>query len=112
MQNAIKALSELGVDIIIDDFGTGFASLTYLAEYPIDQIKIDRRFIANLVSNEKTQRIVESMMTFARAAGVDIVAEGVESEEQFELIRKMGCLKWQGHLIHPAKPVDELNELD
>lgn len=112
VQNAIKALSELGLDIIIDDFGTGFASLTYLAEYPIDQIKIDRRFIANLVSSEKTQRIVESMMTFARAAGVEVVAEGVESEEQFELIRKMGCLKWQGHLIHPAKPVDELNELD
>ena len=102
-------LSELGVDIIIDDFGTGFASLTYLAEYSIDPIKIDRRFIANLVSNEKTQRIVESMMTFAELAST-LSRKAWKAKSSLNLSED-GCLKWQSHLIHPAKPADELNEL-
>lgn len=108
----IQQLAGMGVGITIDDFGTGFASLSYMAEYPIDTVKIDRSFIRHVVENERTQQIIGSIVRLAHDAEVEVQAEGVEDKKQLELILQLGCLKWQGHLIHPAKPVDELINLD
>lgn len=105
-------LSQMGIKIIIDDFGTGFSSLTYLAEYPIDTVKIDRSLMGKITESERMQRIIAAMIKIAHEAGVAVIAEGIENEKQLELIQQLGCHNWQGHLIHPAKPVDELNHLD
>jgi len=112
INGTIQQLSQLGIAVIIDDFGTGFSSLNYLADYPIDTVKIDRSLVRSLTDNERTQRIVAAMIKIAKEAGVEVIAEGIENERQLELILQLGCQKWQGHLIHPAKPVGELINLD
>jgi len=104
----LERIAALGVKITIDDFGTGFASLSFLNDYPIHKIKIDRTFVDEITLNNKTRRMVESIVKLAAEIGVEVQAEGIETEAQFELLAETGCHSWQGNLIHPAKPVNEL----
>lgn len=96
------ALSAEGYGVSLDDFGTGFASLTHIKSLPIDQIKIDRKFIADICESEQDLRIVESIIRIARPRDITIVAEGIENSSQHELLRHAGSLVGQGfHYYRP-----------
>ncbi|MCW2725461.1 MAG: hypothetical protein JWN35_2382 [Frankiales bacterium] len=104
----LSALKALGVGLALDDFGTGYSSLTYLRSFPVDMIKIDRSFVAGLGSNGDDSSIVASLVSLATSVGVTVVAEGVETVEQQELLRSLGCPLGQGFLWSPAVPASEL----
>lgn len=95
----LNAIRELGVGIALDDFGTGFASLSYLIDLPITRIKLDRRFIAGVTDSTHCLNIVLSTVSLARGLDIDVTAEGVESEEQLDLLRATGCGSVQGYLL-------------
>ncbi|APH73404.1 EAL domain-containing protein [Aquibium oceanicum] len=101
-------LRQEGVKIAFDDFGTGFASLTHLIEFPVDIIKIDRNFIGPLADDARARSIVASIVGLARNLDLAIVAEGVETEEQRELLLAMGCNVAQGYLFSPAVSSEDL----
>ncbi|WP_246728317.1 putative bifunctional diguanylate cyclase/phosphodiesterase [Microvirga terricola] len=106
-----QALSDLrsrGVSISLDDFGTGFASLTHLKSYAIDEIKIDRSFIAGLNSNSDDQAIVRATLVLARSLKIKTVAEGLESEAQLRFLRTLGCDYGQGFFFSPAVPASQV----
>jgi diguanylate cyclase (GGDEF)-like protein/PAS domain S-box-containing protein len=99
----MSALRSLGVPLSIDDFGTGFSSLGYLERLPIDELKVDRSFVAPLGRRARANAIVESVVNLAHAVGLSVVAEGVEHPEQAALLREMGCDYAQGY--HFARPL-------
>jgi diguanylate cyclase (GGDEF)-like protein len=101
-------LRQEGVRIAFDDFGTGFASLTHLIEFPVDIIKIDRNFIKPLAEDARARSVVASIVGLARNLDLAVVAEGVETEEQRELLLAMGCNVAQGYLFAPAVPSGEI----
>ncbi len=96
-------LSKLGVGIHIDDFGTGYSSLSYLAELPVKTLKIDRSFVAKLADSESNTRVVQAIIALGKAMQLDIVAEGVETDQQYALVRRLGCDLVQGYFI--ARPM-------
>lgn len=95
----LEALKGLGISISIDDFGTGYSSLAYLQRFPVDQVKIDRSFVAALGTDDGTGPVVRAVIDLARALDLDIVAEGVEEPEQLAMLRTLGCDIAQGYLI-------------
>jgi diguanylate cyclase (GGDEF)-like protein len=98
----LRALRELGVRVSIDDFGTGYTSLSFLKRFPIDQLKIDRTFVAGVAGGAFDGAIVRAVTTLARGLGVRTVAEGVEEQEQFDRLRALDCDVVQGFLLcHP-----------
>jgi diguanylate cyclase (GGDEF)-like protein/PAS domain S-box-containing protein len=104
----LNTMRDMGVSIALDDFGTGFSSLTYLRQFPVKAIKIDRSFISGLGSNEDDTAIVASLISLGAAIGVDVVAEGVETAEQRDRLRALGCRFGQGFLWSPAVPAARL----
>lgn len=105
---ALSDLRRLGVSISLDDFGTGFASLTHLKMYTIDEIKIDRSFIAGLNSSSDDQAIVRATLVLARSLKIKTVAEGLESESQLRFLRTLGCDYGQGFFFSPAVPAGQV----
>jgi PAS domain S-box-containing protein len=104
----LTALKALGVQLALDDFGTGYSSLLYLKHFPVDTIKIDRSFVSGLGANEQDGVIVASTVSLAHRIGVTCVAEGVETVDQLELLRKMGCDYAQGYLFSRPLPAEAL----
>ena len=104
----LKELRELGVKVSLDDFGTGYSSLTYLRKMPIDNIKIDRSFIVNILSDGKEKRILSSIIELSRVIGLNITVEGIENEAQLEFVRDKGCDRAQGYLLARPAPAEEL----
>lgn len=102
-------LRDMGLAIAIDDFGTGYSSLSRLRQLPIDLIKIDRGFVANSDHDEKDARMVRIVVAMGQALGLDVVAEGVESETQASLLKDSGCIACQGFLFAEPKPADLLD---
>jgi EAL domain-containing protein (putative c-di-GMP-specific phosphodiesterase class I) len=98
---ALQALRNLGSRILIDDFGTGYSSLSYLKHLPIDTLKIDRAFVRDMVTNGNDAAIVRAIVGVAKSLGLMLVAEGIESEEQLNCLRKLGCESGQGFLVSP-----------
>ncbi|MEA2467919.1 MAG: two-component system, chemotaxis family, CheB/CheR fusion protein, partial [Thermoleophilaceae bacterium] len=92
-------LKELGVRLALDDFGTGYSSLTYVRRFPIDTLKIDRSFVDGIAGSSEDEAIVTAVLSMGRALGVDVVAEGVETEEQAARLRALGCTLAQGFLF-------------
>ncbi len=92
-------LRNLGVQLSIDDFGTGYSSLSYLQRFPIDTLKIDRSFVTQMMENEENIAIVRTIVALAQNLGMDVVAEGVETEDQLTLLRKLECENGQGFLF-------------
>ena len=95
----LTQLRELGVQLSIDDFGTGYSSLSYLQRFPIDTLKIDRSFVMQMMENEENLAIVRTIVALAQNLGMDVVAEGVETEDQLMLLRKLECENGQGYLF-------------
>jgi EAL domain-containing protein (putative c-di-GMP-specific phosphodiesterase class I) len=91
------------VGIAIDDFGTGYSGLAYLKRFPIDTVKIDQSFVRDLTVDPEDAAIVTAIVAMARSLDVDVVAEGVETEEQLEELKRLGCRRAQGYLL--ARPM-------
>jgi diguanylate cyclase (GGDEF)-like protein/PAS domain S-box-containing protein len=106
--NVLHQLRDLGVRVAMDDFGTGFSSLSYLQRFPFDKIKIDRCFIENVAEKDGSIAIVKAVIDIAKARSITTTAEGVETEQQRRLLRRLGCVEMQGYLISPAKPIGEI----
>ncbi|MDH3611750.1 MAG: EAL domain-containing protein [Gammaproteobacteria bacterium] len=100
-------LAEFGVGIHIDDFGTGYSSLSYLAELPVSTLKIDRSFVGKLADSESNTRVVQAIIALGKVMGLDIVAEGVETDQQYALVRRLGCDLVQGYFIAKPMPAEE-----
>ncbi|MEP7091086.1 MAG: EAL domain-containing protein [Nocardioidaceae bacterium] len=108
MTTTLEALSELGIRIAVDDFGTGYSSLLYLSRYPIDVLKIDCQFVAGIGKRQDDEAICASIISLAAAVGATSIGEGVETSEQYAVLRSLGCVQAQGFLWSPAVPIDEL----
>ncbi len=102
----INILKAIGLSLSIDDFGTGYSSLSYLKEIKIDEIKIDRSFVRGLPESPTDAKIVQTIISMAKAFGLEIIAEGVEREEQFKLLKEMGCDNFQGYLFSKPKKAE------
>ena len=104
----LEQLSQLGVVVAIDDFGTGYSSMSYLQRFPIDKLKIDRSFISDVASNAGDASIVRAIISLAHGLRLKVIAEGVESEEQLGILRRMGCDQYQGFFRSAAVPAAEI----
>jgi EAL domain-containing protein (putative c-di-GMP-specific phosphodiesterase class I) len=98
----LEELSRMGVLVSIDDFGTGYSSMSYLHRFPIDKLKIDRSFIKDLTRNSDAASIVKAIISLAHSLRLKVVAEGVETAEQLEQLRELGCDQFQGFYRSPA----------
>jgi len=107
-ERVVTRLRELGVRVSVDDFGTGSASLSFLARFPVDEVKIDRTFIATMVDSPETAAIVRATVDLAHDLGMTVVAEGVERPEQRAALVELGVGAAQGFLFHRPLPPDEL----
>ena len=105
---SLHRLNEIGVEISIDDFGTGYSSLAYLTTLPISELKIDRSFVRDLGLTPASTAIVKAIISLARALGLRVVAEGVESLRQMEALHKEGCWLMQGFLFSRPQPADDV----
>jgi EAL domain-containing protein (putative c-di-GMP-specific phosphodiesterase class I) len=111
LQNVIPSLhrlNEVGVEISIDDFGTGYSSLAYLTTLPISEVKVDRTFVRDLGITPQSSAVVTAIIALARALGLRVIAEGVETLRQMEVLHRLGCSLMQGFLFSKALPADEL----
>jgi EAL domain-containing protein (putative c-di-GMP-specific phosphodiesterase class I) len=107
----LKTLRELGVTIAIDDFGTGYSSLNYLARLPMDTLKVDRSFVLGMAQSPVNWTIVSTIISLAHSLGLKVVAEGVETEEQLNLLRLLKCDEMQGFLLSRPVASDEIASL-
>jgi len=104
---SLAALKTLGVRIAVDDFGTGYSSLAYLRRFPLDKLKIDQSFMRDIRTDNGehgNQAIASAIIALGHSLHLDVLAEGVETDEQLEVIRKLGCQQCQGYLFSPPLP--------
>nr|WP_236953611.1 GGDEF and EAL domain-containing protein [Jeotgalibacillus malaysiensis] len=106
----LNLFSEKGIRLSIDDFGTGFSAFVYLQDYPVHEIKIDREFIKVLTDNKKSKALVKTIIDLAGNLELSVIAEGVETPAQLDLLRELGCDYFQGYLISRPLPSDELEK--
>jgi EAL domain-containing protein (putative c-di-GMP-specific phosphodiesterase class I) len=106
----LNALRRLGVGIVVDDFGTGYAALTALKWLPLDGLKIDRSFVSNLVSSPTDATLATGLITIASGLAIQVMAEGVETVEQMRFLVRRGCQRMQGYLFGKPVPADEFVE--
>lgn len=107
----LTGLKDMGIQIAIDDFGTGYSSLGYLQRFPIDTLKIDRAFVVDLASKKESAALVKAIVAMADALGMNVVAEGVETLQQVELLQEYGCNIIQGYAISLPLPADKLKSV-
>lgn len=101
----LQELSEFGIGIYVDDFGTGYSSLSYLAQLPVQAVKIDRTFVAKLADSDTTVRVVQAIVALGQAMNLKVIAEGVESDQQYAIVRRLGCHSAQGFFVaEPMSP--------
>jgi diguanylate cyclase len=107
----LERLSEMGVLVSVDDFGTGYSSMSYLRRFPIDKLKIDRGFISQVTSRPEEASIVRAIISLAHSLKLKVVAEGVESTEQLDFLKRLGCDQYQGYHFSRALPSSQFEEL-
>ncbi|AEF99574.1 EAL domain-containing protein [Methylomonas methanica] len=106
----LNALKELGVRLSIDDFGTGYSSLAYLKRFPIDKLKIDQSFVRGLSDDINDREITATIIAMSRVLKLDVLAEGVETEQQLAFLRESGCDYYQGYWFHKPEPAADLQK--
>jgi len=106
----LHELKSMGLRVAIDDFGTGYSSLAYLKRFPLDILKIDRSFIMNIPEDQDNAAIATAIIAMAHSLNLEVIAEGVESREQYAFLRELGCDGVQGFLFSPALPKGEISE--
>jgi diguanylate cyclase (GGDEF)-like protein/PAS domain S-box-containing protein len=105
----LNLLRSMGVGIAIDDFGTGYSSMSYLKSFPITSLKIDRSFVTDLAANPADAGIVRAIVEMAHGSSLSVIAEGVETQDQFQLLQKYGCDEMQGYWVSRPLPVDGID---
>ena len=107
MREAIQRIREMGMHVAIDDFGTGYSTFSYIKELPADTVKIDMSFVRDIDVNENSRAIVKAIIALADTVGLNIVAEGIETEEQSKILHSLGCREGQGYFFSkPLSPID------
>ncbi|MCB1534238.1 MAG: EAL domain-containing protein [Rhodoblastus sp.] len=109
--NDLRELNRLGISIAIDDFGTGYSSLSYIKKLPVQRIKIDQSFVRNMTQDPNDSAIVRAIITLGRSLGLEVVAEGVETEKHLQGLREVGCEIVQGYLLGRPAPFAEVSKL-
>lgn len=107
----MHALKALGVGLSMDDFGTGYSSLSYLKQLPLDQIKIDQSFVRDIATNPNDAVMVTTIIDLAQNFRLNVIAEGVETEVQFDFLKKNGCMAYQGYFFSKPVPIDVFDNL-
>jgi EAL domain-containing protein (putative c-di-GMP-specific phosphodiesterase class I) len=107
----LQEYRDAGVEIAIDDFGTGYSSMAYLQKFHIDYLKIDQSYIRDICCNPAHKTITDTMILMAHKLGLKAIAEGIETQEQLDLLKKMGCDYGQGFLFSPALPPEQFESL-
>ena len=105
----LRSLAALGINLAIDDFGTGYSSLAYLSRLPIDTLKIDRNFVAQLGQEAESAAVVQTIIALAQALRLSVTAEGIERPEQASQLRALGCTRGQGFYFARPLPADEVD---
>ena len=104
-------LKAIGVKLALDDFGTGHANLNYLLKYPFDTLKIDKEFVTGIEPDTRSTKIVEGIISLAHNFGIEVLAEGVETQSQLDRLMQIGCDKIQGFFISPPVLAEEIPSL-
>ncbi len=107
----LGGLHTLGISLSMDDFGTGYSSLSNLHSFPFDVLKIDRSFVGRMAEGDQPLQIVRTIIELARVLGMDVVAEGIETRDQYRLLRQMGCRYGQGFLFAKPMPAEDVSRL-
>ena len=107
----MNTLKEIGVQFSLDDFGTGYSSLQYLKQLPLNQLKIDQSFVRDIATDSSDQAIVKTIIVMAQTLNLQVIAEGVETEEQRQLLIGGGCTNFQGYLFSKPIPSDQFESL-
>ena len=107
----LQTLKDCGFALALDDFGTGYSSLAYIRDFPFDRLKIDRSFVHGLKNSDRALAIIEAVANFGRILGKDVVAEGIETEQEMQAMQKVGCTHLQGYLFARALPADRIEQM-
>ena len=107
MLDTFQRIQELGVRIVFDDFGTGYASLSYLKKFPLDGLKIDQSFVLDLLTDSDDAAIVSSTIGLSKQLGLSVIAEGIENRATADLLLSMGCEEGQGYFFGKPMPARE-----
>ncbi|MDO8362008.1 MAG: EAL domain-containing protein, partial [Actinomycetota bacterium] len=109
VREELEAVADLGVQLMLDDFGTGFASLETLTTLPISGVKLDRRFTGQVVNGERESIVVKAMIALAAESGLTVIAEGIETQAQCDRLVRMGCRLGQGYLFAVPQPAESVS---
>ena len=107
----LRSLKDLNIKLSLDDFGTGYSSLSYLTKIPLDTLKIDRSFVMNMIEGEHEKKIIRMIINLAKSMNLKVLAEGVETEEQYKILKDWGCDEYQGYYFSKPLPPDKFEEL-
>jgi EAL domain-containing protein (putative c-di-GMP-specific phosphodiesterase class I) len=108
VEATLAALKKIGVKLAIDDFGTGYSSLAYLKRFPVDKLKVDQSFVRDIPHNAKGMQICDVVVNLGKTLGLEVLAEGVETEAQLAYLRGLGCDYMQGYLLGRPMPAAEI----